>query len=275
MRPHDQYGRHDQKLGDKCQFRNVERNACKAQGADADAQRLDLGDQHRGRISARNRSHPAQNHDDERVADDVEVHHQVGRLARNLKGAGESGKQRPNAENRGEQHRLVDAKGSQHLAVFGGGAHQPSETGAGDDDLNDHEHEGANADQKQVVGRQMAPEDFDGSTKTRGTGAQEILGAPQPQRGVAEDEDEREGGEQLKQLGRTINSPQQHPLDQRPEQPHQDRGSDHAAPETDRPSGLVGHGRGQIGAKHVERAMRHVDDAGDTKNERQAGGHQE
>ena len=40
-------------------------------------------------------------------------------------------------------------------------------------------------------------------------------GAPDPERGVVDDEQQREGREQLEQLGRAIDAAQQHDLDQR------------------------------------------------------------
>ena len=50
--------------------------------ADADAERLDLRDDDGGEIGASDRAHAADDDDHEGVADDGEVHAEVGRLAR-------------------------------------------------------------------------------------------------------------------------------------------------------------------------------------------------
>ena len=57
--------------------------------SNADAQRLDLGDQQRRDERAGNRSHAADHHDHERIADRIEIERQVRRHARHLQRAAE------------------------------------------------------------------------------------------------------------------------------------------------------------------------------------------
>ena len=64
---------------------------------DADAQRLDLGDEHGGEIGAGDRAHAADHHDDEGIADHREVDAEIGRLAGELQRAAEAGEERARA----------------------------------------------------------------------------------------------------------------------------------------------------------------------------------
>jgi hypothetical protein len=88
-------------------------------------------------------------------------------------------------------------------------------------------------------------------------------------RHVVDDENEREGGKQLKQLGRLINTAQQYYLGRCPQRSHDQRGANDAAPEPERPAHGGCEGIGEIQAHHVERTVGDVDDAGDAENERE------
>ena len=141
--PHDQHDRHHQELGDEGELGEIHREAAEVHHADADAQRLDLGDDDGGEIGAGDRAHPAHHHDDEGIAEHGEVHGEVRRLARELQRAAEAGKERAAGEHDGEQHGLVDAERADHLAVLRGGPHEPAEAGPGEDEMQRDEDERA------------------------------------------------------------------------------------------------------------------------------------
>ena len=59
----------------------------------------------------------------------------------------------------------------------------------------------------------MAAENFDSAGEAWRARAQQVLRPPQLQHGVADDQHQREGGEQLEQLGRAVDAAQQHHFD--------------------------------------------------------------
>ena len=88
---HDQHHRHHQEFGDQRQLREVDGHEAEIDHADADADRLHLGDDHGGEIGAGDRAHAADDDDDEGVADRDQIGGKVGRLARDLQRAAEAG----------------------------------------------------------------------------------------------------------------------------------------------------------------------------------------
>jgi hypothetical protein len=274
VRPRNQHDRHDQELGDQGQLGEIHRHAGDGRHPDADAQRLDLADDHRGEVGSRDRAHAAYHHDHEGVADDDEVGEEVRRLTRDLQRAAEAGEQRTEREHDCEQRRLVHAERADHLAVLGGRAHEAAEAGLGEREVERDQHQRADEDEKEVVARQPAAEHVDRAAQAGRARAQQVLRPPQPQHRVADHQHEREGGEQLKQFRRAVDAPQQHDLDCGADEPDQDRRRDNAAPEPEPARDARRDGRRDVGAQHVKRAMGDVDDAGDAEDERQSGGDQ-
>ena len=116
----------------------------------------------------------------------------------------------------------------------------------------------------------MAPRRPGARGPSRSSGPQSV------ERGVVDDQHQREGGEQLEQFGRAIDAPQQHDLDQRADaRRRRRRGRDDAAPEAERAADLGGEGVGDVGPQHIEGPVRDIDDAGDAEDQRQAGGDKE
>ena len=76
---------------------------------------------------------------------------------------------------------------------------------------------------EQVVCGKLRPSDLDGARQTRRARAEQILRAPEPQRGILDDQHERECREQMEQFGRLVDAPQQHHLDQRAEHADHER----------------------------------------------------
>src|SRR5262249_21909693 len=242
---------------------------------DSETQRPALGDEDGTEEGSGDRSHAADHHHDEGIADNDEVETQIRRLARHLQRAAEPGEEGAEREDHGEQHGLVDAERAHHLAVLRGGADQPSEAGLRQHEIEQQQHDRADDDQEQVVARKVAPEDFDRAAQAGRARPEQVLGAPDPLRGVVDDEHQREGGEQLEQLRRLVDAAQQQHLDQRAEGGHDEAGGDDAAPEAERAADLEGEGGGEIEPQHVEGAVGDVDDAGDAEDQRQAGADEE
>ena len=234
--------------------------------------RLDLGNEHGGDVGTDDRAHAADDYDDEGVGDHGEVHAEIGRLARDLQRAAEPGEHRAQGEDRREQHRLIDAKRADHVAILGRRAHQAAETRAREHCVQHDENGRRDDDQESVVARHAATEHFDGAAQARGARPEQIFRSPQPQRRIVDDENQREGGKELKQLRRDVDAAQQHDLDQRAENADDKRCGDDAAPEADRAAHRRRQRNGDIGAQHVERAMRDIDDAGDAEDQGKSGG---
>ncbi len=100
---------------------------------------------------------------------------------------------------------------------------------------------------------------------------EQIFRSPQPQRGVIDDQKQREGGEQLEQFGRGIDPPQQEYFDERADDADDDRARDDPAPEAERTADRRHQRDGDISPQHVKRAMRDVDDARDAEDQGKPG----
>ncbi len=134
---------------------------------------------------------------------------------------------------------------------------------------------GPSAISKQIVGRERLAEEIDRALEARRARPEQIVRPPDQQHEILDDQRDAEGREQLEQFRRVIDAAQQQHFDQRA-----DRGDDRArratiaAPEAEGAAEPVGQRVADIGAEHVEGAMREIDDAGDAENDRQAGGDQ-
>ena len=105
-------------------------------------------------------------------------------------------------------------------------------------------------------------------------GPSNSLGPQIEQHEILDRERDAEGREQLEQFRRLVDAAQQDDLDQRSDRGDDDRGEGDRAPEADRAAQPIREREADVGAQHVERAMREIDDAGDAENDREAGGDQ-
>ena len=273
--PRDQHRGHDQEFGDQGQLGEIQRHAEHVHHADADAQRLDLRDDDGGEISPGDGAHAADHHHHEGVAQHRQVHREVGRLAGQLQRAAEAGERRAAGEHEREEQGLVDAERADHLAVLRGGADQPAEARLGQNEVQADQHDRPGDDQEQVVAREAAIENFDRAAQARRARSEQIFVAPDPERRIVDDQQHREGGEQLEQLRRLVDAPKQQDLDQRADRRDQQRGEHDGAPEAKSAAHLGRDAVGNVDAQHVERAVGDVDDARDAEDQRQAGADEE
>ena len=190
------------------------RKAAERDKPEANAKSLDLGNEHGRDVGPDDRAHAADDDHHEGVGDDGQVHAEIGRLARDLQRTAETGEQGAQGEHGGEQHRLIDAKRAEHVAILGRGAHQAAEARAREHDVQQTERDRRDDDQEGIVARQIAAEDLDGAAQAGSARPEQIFRSPQPQRRIIDDKEQREGGEQLEQLRRGIDTPQQQNLDQ-------------------------------------------------------------
>ncbi|MNV24002.1 hypothetical protein D3C71_1150450 [compost metagenome] len=271
----DQHHGHHQKLHHQRELGERHAETEDVHHAQPDADGLDFGDQQGRDISARNGAHAAHHDHHKRCADGVEVHLQRGGFARQLQRTAQARQQRAQSKHRREQPGLVHAQGADHFAVLRSSAHQRAPACAGEQQPQEAQHHRAHDDQKQVIRRELPPQDVDRARQPRRARAQQFFRPPEPQRSVLDDQHQRKRGQQLEQLGRLVDAAQQHHLHQSAQRPHHPRRQQQRGPEA-QAGAQLGHQRiGHIDADHEERAMRKVDDARDTEDQRQPGAHQE
>ena len=183
--------------------------------------------------------------------------------------AGQEGAER---EHRGEEPALVHAEGADHLAILRGGAHEQAPARLRQHQPEQAEHDRADDDREQVVAREALAEDADGAGHARCARAEDVVGTPGPQGGIADDQHERERGQQLVELGRAVEAAQDRHLDHGAERRHRQRGDQHAGPEPEC-TGQAGERGGErdrrVQAQHEERAVREIDDARHAEDERE------
>jgi hypothetical protein len=120
---------------------------------------------------------------------------QVGGAVRQRECAAQAGETGAEGKGQGEQQALVNAEGSDHLTVPGGSAHQGAPSGAGEQQPQGAQHDGADGDHQQVVERHALAIDFDECAQPAGAGEGQVVGSPDYQGQVLDDEDDAEGGQ--------------------------------------------------------------------------------
>ncbi|KAG1540783.1 hypothetical protein G6F50_014316 [Rhizopus delemar] len=134
----------------------------------------------------------------------------------------------------------------------------------------------SNRPQRQQVGLWVAPAtDLHGAGQPGGARSKQVFGAPDRQRGVADDEHQGERGQQLEQFGCLVQPLEHQPFRGRPDQAGSQRGQQQAGPIAGAVAEIRGERPGQVDAQHVERTVREIHHTGHAENQRQARGNQE
>ena len=136
------------------------------------------------------------------------------------------------------------------------------------------EHDRAERDQEQVVGRNVLAEEIDRALEPRRAAAEQIVRSPDQHHQILHHQGQPEGRQQLEQFGRVIDPPQQHHLDQHADHRHDQRRHHDAGPEPERAGKPLGQRERHIGAEHVEGAMGEIDDPRHAEDDRQPRRHQ-
>ena len=240
-----------------------------------DPERVEFGYDQRRHEGPADAAEAADDHHDEGLDDDRQVHRVGYGITRDLQRAAEGREEDAEGENAGKQPFLVDAERRHHLAVLRGGPHEDAEPGAVEQQIDQAEDERAEPDEEQIVGRDHLAEDVDRALQARRPRADEVVRPPDDDGEVLDDQRHAERGEQLEQVGRAVDAAQQRHLDQRADQRHDQRSAHETAPEAERAVEPLGQRVGHIGAEHVEGAVGEVHDAGDAEDDRQPAGDEE
>ena len=107
-----------------------DREARKDQDAEGQHLAVDQGTEER----PPQRAEPADDDDDERLDDDLDVHARQDALDRRHQRAAQPGEERAEREHAGVEPADIGAEGAEHLAVEGGGAHHAADVGAMEDE---------------------------------------------------------------------------------------------------------------------------------------------
>ena len=172
-----------------------------------------------------------------------------------------------------EEPRLVDAERGDHLAVLGGGADQDAPARAVEEQPEAERDQRAEDDDREVVGGKELARDRHRAGQARRGGTGLVVGAPEIADDVGGHQHEREGEQELVELGRAVDAAEQQDLDQTAQhRDHDRRERGRARVEGRRPAGQRrGERVGQVGGEHVEGAVGEVDDARDAEDQREPG----
>ena len=166
---------------------------------------------------------------------------------------------------------MIHSEGRNHLAVLGGGADQDAPARAMEEGPEPEGDERAEDDDGEIIAREELTGDGHGAAQAGGGRARLVVGAPEIANGVRHDQDEREGQEELVQLGRAVDAAKEERLHEPTERRHEERGEEGSRVEGARAQGKEGGQRvRQVGRQHVEGAVGKVDDPGDPEDERQS-----
>ncbi len=195
-------------------------------------------------------------------------------ISRDLQRAAEAGEEDADREYAGEQPFLIDAECCDHVAVLRRRAHQDAPARALEQQPQNAQHGRAEHDQEQIIARDVLAEEVDRTLEARRAAAELIARPPDQHDEIFHHQRQAEGREQLEQLRRMINPSEQQHLDDGADRSDDQRRDDDAAPEAERAGPLFGQREGDVGAEHVERAMREIHDPRHAKNDRQPRRHQ-
>ena len=136
------------------------------------------------------------------------------------------------------------------------------------------QHQWPNGNQQQVIRGELATQNFNGTFQPRCTRAKQLLWPPQPQGRIFDDQHQCKRGQQLKQFWRFINAPQQPHLRQRAQCRTCQWSQQQGGPESDGGRECFHAGKCHVGTQHEKRAMRKIDGARHSKDQRQPDRHQ-
>ena len=260
---HDQHHGHHQEYQDDGYLRKNQ-----------DAEGVQFRNQHRRDKGADDAAETADHHHHEHVDDDAQIHGVMHRVARNLQRAAERREKYADREHAGKQPFLIDTERRHHVAILRRGADQNAPARALEQQPQQSEHDRTEHNQEQVIGRNILAEKINRALESRRAATQEIARPPDQDDEILDHQGQAERRQQLKQLRRVIDSPQQHHLDQHADHGHDQRRGNDPAPKADRAGKSLGQRERHIGAEHVEGAMREIDDPRHAEDDRQARRHQ-
>ena len=193
-----------------------------------------LPDQQSSEKCSEHAAHAADNNHNKCFGDDIDVHLQIGGVLRYLQRTRQASKKAPEKNDACEQKALIDSKRRRHFAVLRGSPDEDAPSSPMQDEPNGREHERSDGDQRKVVfGKELTGE-FDGAAQPGRARREDFVGPPDRLHQILNNQDDREGGDNLEQSGGSINPPEYQNLHQDPDETDDNGGADNADPESKR-----------------------------------------
>ena len=234
-------------------------------------QHVEHGNENRGNECAWYRAHAANHNHDKDGRENVEVHEKIGTTLGQLKRAAEAGQHRAKKEHTGEQPGLIDAESADHFPILGCGAHEDANSRARYQVPQSYQNNRCRRDQRQVVHRDRLIQYMHDTRQSRSARSKKILGPPNYESQILNDEDDPEGRDELEQLRRPVHTAQNHELHEHADNADRDASQQRRQPESDWPGQPLQERVADVGPQHVERAVGEIDDPGDPEDQRQPG----
>ena len=236
------------------------------------AEGVQQADQQAREERAADRTQPADDHHDESLDDDREVHLQVTDSRGICRAPASPARKLPSAKTAVKSQRPVHAERRGHFAVLRGGAHArcPSACAGTAATRAAPKTSGPTSGRNTVYCGTTGCPDLEAALESRRARCEQVLRAPDRQHQILHDQRDAEGREQLEDLRRRVDPPQHETLDHDAGQRDRERREQQPAEERRRRGRQRGRdAEREVGAEHVERAVREVDDPRDAEDERQ------
>ena len=167
----------------------------------------------------------------------------------------------------------VDAERADHFPVGGAGADQHADAGSHHHEIEHQRDRERDHDDGEPIGRiEHAGNDLDRHRQPRRQRQRQARRAPDQPHRVVEKQDQPEGRQHVIEMIAAVEMPQRDEFQHDAEQQRRAEREHDAEHET---AGPRHEGRGEIGAHHVERAMREIDQVHDAEHQRQSRRQQE
>ena len=217
---------------------------------------------------------PAGHHHDEGFHHHVHVHLQISRLTRQAQCPAQPGQAAAQRHSPQHERRGVNAQCRQHSAVCRGGAQALAPGGLGQQQVQPQPHQWPQHDGDDMPGGQKLACNFNRPFQARKARCKHLIRPKGPQHHVVHEQRQAKSGHQLVQLRHTQHTAQQQHLNHRAQRCRARCTHQHGprvAPSTVTPAGQPNSDdmRRQHGPQHVKTAVRKVNNARHTKNQRQ------
>src|SRR5574341_1336798 len=225
----------------------------------------------RGQQGAAEAPHAADDHDDERVRQDLEVEPGVDAHERRADHTADAGQERPEAEDRHAEHGDVDAERLGHLRVVDGRAdHRAAPRPLLEPPQHDEE-DGGRPDHEEAEDGEAEAAEPDAALEVRRPPEVERVAAPDQQAEILHEQGDAHRQEHLPEIV-ALDRPEEHALDEHAREGHGERGGAERQVEV---PGSREHGHADVAAEQAERAVSDVDDLHHAEDQREAAADEE
>ena len=238
-------------------------------GQERAAHRIDQADKDGRDKGAADRADAADDDDDKGKDQDVFAHADLRGQNGRLHQAGKTGKRGADPEHERVEQLDVDSERADHFAVRGAGPDQHADARAHHDQVEPGRHRQRHHDDGQPVHRVIdAGKNFDRGIEPGRQGQVHAGRSPDQAHQFVEEQDQAEGRQHVVEMVAAVQPAHGDHFDRHADQERRHQREQHAA---DKVAGPRREGRRKVGADHVERPVRQIDEIHDPENQRQSG----